>query len=137
MADQLVTAVIDYCISGGIGTLYATSGVSLQDGHRVETGAPTIALFMQTGGESYAQDQTEGYGFQVLVDSETVSGARDTARQIYDLLHEIVADYATNFGSFEVLWLRGVAPPQDIGPGPGGGKRFVVSTNFDARIKRA
>jgi hypothetical protein len=136
MADQFVTAVVDYCVSGLIGELYATSGVSLQDGMRRETAAPTIALFTQTGGESFAQDQTEGYGFQVLVDSETASGARSAARDIYDLLHETVAD-SSNFGSYDVLWLRGVAPPQDIGPGPGGGNRFVVSTNFDARIKRA
>jgi hypothetical protein len=136
VADELVTAVVDRCISGGIGTLYGTSGVSIQDGFRRETGAPTIAVFTQTGGESFAQDQMEGVGIQVLVDSETVSGARTTSRAIYDLLHETVADYATNFGSFEVLWLRGVAPPQDIGPGPGGGKRVIVSTNYDARIRR-
>ena len=135
MADQFVTAVVDYCVSGGIGALYATSGVSIQDGMRRETAAPTIAHFSQTGGESYAQDQTEGYGLQVLVDSETASGARTVARDIYDLLHETVAN-SSDFGSYEVLWLRGVAPPQDIGPGPGGSKRFTVSTNYDARIKR-
>lgn len=135
MADQFVTTVADFCISGGIGELYSTSGVSIQDGLRRETGAPTIAVFTQAPGESFAQDMTEGIGVQVLVDSETVSGARDTARTIYELLHETVADYA-NFGSFQVLWLRGIAPPQDIGPGPGDGKRFVVSTNYDARIRR-
>jgi hypothetical protein len=135
MADQLVTSVIDFCISGGIGALYATSGVSLQDGYRRESGAPTIALFNQTGGVSYAQDQTEGYGIQVLVDSETASGARAVAREIYDLLHETVAN-STDFGSYDVLWLRGIAPPQDLGPGPGGSQRFTVSTNYDARIKR-
>ena len=42
----------------------------------------------------------------------------------------------SGFGSFNVLWLRGIAPPQDIGPGPGASKRFTVSTNYDARIKR-
>jgi hypothetical protein len=136
MADQFVTAVVDRCISGGVGTLYATSGVSIQDGLRQETGAETIAVFTQSSGESFAQDQTEAQGIQVLVDSETVSGARDVARTIYELLHETVADYASGFGSFHVLWLRGVAPPQDIGPGPGGSKRFVVSTNYDARIIR-
>jgi len=136
MADQFVTAVVDRCVSGGIGTLYGTTGVSLQDGFRRETGAPTIALFSQATGESYAQAMTEGIGIQVLVDSVTVEDARTTARAIYDLLHETVANYATDFGSFEVLWLRGVAPPQDIGPGPGDGKRFVVSTNFDARIRK-
>jgi len=134
--QHFVTAVVDYCISGGIGELFATSGVSIQDGFRRESGAPTIAVFTQTGGESFAQDQTEGLGLQVLVDSVTVDDARDVARQIYDLLHETVANYATDFGSFRVLWLRGVAPPQDIGPGPGGSKRFVVSVNFDARIIR-
>ncbi len=135
MADEFVTAVVDYCVSGGIGALYATSGVSIQDGYRRVTEAPTIVLFSQTGGEAFAQDQMEGYAFQVLVDSETVSGARTTARAVYDLLHETIAN-KVDFGSFDVLWLRGVAPPQDIGPGPGGGKRFVVSTNYDARIKR-
>ena len=134
MADQFVTAVVDYCISGGIGAWYATSGVSLQDGLRRESGASTVVLFSQTGGESYAWDQSEGYGFQVLVDSETVSGARAVARDIYDLLHETVANNS-DFGSYEVLWLRGIAPPQDIGPGPGGSKRFTVSTNYDARLR--
>ena len=136
MADQFVTAVVDYCVSGSIGELYSTSGVSIQDGFRRETGAPTIALFTQTGGETFPQDQTEGYSFQVLVDSVTVDDARTAARAIYSLLNEVVADYATSFGSFNVLWLRGIAPPQDIGPGPGDGKRFVVSLNFDARIRR-
>ena len=136
MADQFVTAVVDYCVSGGIGTLYGTSGVSLQDGYRRETGANAIAVFRQTGGETFAQDQTEGSGFQVLVDSVTVDDARTAARAIYDLLNETVADYATGFGSFNVLWLRGIAPPQDIGPGPGDSKRFTVSLNFDARIRR-
>lgn len=139
MADEFVTAVLDRCVSGGIGALYATSGVSLQDGYRRDWKTPpyTIAVFRQTGGVSFAQDMTEAPTVQVLVDSATVSGARSTARAIYDLLHETVADYATNFGSYEVLWLRGVAPPQDIGPGPGGSKRFTVSVNFEARIKRA
>jgi hypothetical protein len=109
--------------------------VSIQDGFRRETGAPTIALFSQTGGRGYAQDQVEDLALQVLVDSTTVSGARAAARVIYDLLHETVAAY-TEFGSYEVLWLRGIAPPQDIGPGPGGSKRFVVSTNFEARIRK-
>lgn len=138
MADQFVTAVINHCISGGVGEsqLYATSGVSMQDGLRRDTGAPTIALFRQGPGESFAQGATEGYGIQVLVDSETVSGARATARDIYELLHEVVPLDGVSFGSFDVLWLRGVAPPQDVGPGPGDEKRFVVSTNYDARIKK-
>lgn len=135
MADQFVTAVVDYCISEGVGEKYATSGVSIQDGVRKETGAETIALFNQNPGTSYAQDQVEDCGIQVLVDSETVSGARDVAREIYELLHETVAN-DTDFGSFDVLWLRGVAPPQDLGPGPGGADRFIVSTNYGARIKR-
>lgn len=136
MSDQFVTAVVDYCVSGGIGGKYAASKVSLQDGMRRDTGAETIALFRQTGGESYPQDQTEGYGFQVLVDSETVSGARSTARDIYELLHEIVPLDSASFNGFDVLWLRGIAPPQDLGPGPGGADRFFVSTNYDARIKK-
>lgn len=135
MADQFVTAVVNYCIAQGIGALYAESGISIQDGMRRETGAETIVLFTQGPGTSFAQDQLEGYGVQVLVDSETVSGARAAARDIYDLLHETVADKA-NFGDHDVLWLRGIAPPQDIGPGPGGADRFVVSTNYDAMIKR-
>lgn len=133
MADQFVTAVVNHCVSGAIGEKYAASGVSIQDGLRRESGATTVALFSQTGGVSFPQDQTEGYTFQVLVDSPEAFDARTTARDIYDLLHETVA---TQLGSFEVLWLRGVAPPQDLGPGPGDSKRFTVSTNYEARIKR-
>jgi hypothetical protein len=135
MADQFVTAALQNCISGGIGSLYSTSGVSMQDGLRKQTGAPTIALFNQAGGTSFAQDQMESYGFQVLVDSDTPSGARTAARDIYDHLHETVAAYS-GFGDYEVLWLRGIAPPQDLGPGPGEADRFTVSTNYVARLRR-
>lgn len=130
---EFVNSAIWLCAVSGIGNLYATSGVSLQDGYRRETGATTIAVFRQTGGASFTFDTSEGYGFQVLVDSKTVSGARAVSRDIYNLLHDRLAEVISGVS---VLWVRGVAPPQDVGPGPGTGERFAVSTNYEARILR-
>jgi hypothetical protein len=130
---EFVNAVISECVVSGIGSLYATSGVSLQDGYRRETGAETIAVFRATGGVSLIFDTSEGYGFQVLVDSKTVSGARAVSRDIYNTLHNRLAEVISGYS---VLWVRGVAPPQDVGPGPGTGERFAVSTNYEARILR-
>lgn len=139
MPDEFVTAALQYVAANGIGTLYSASGVALQDGMRRAPGdlpgvAPeTIALFRETGGESLIFDTSEEYAFQVLVDSETVSGARKVSRDIYNLLHDT---RATVISGFSVLWLRGVTPPQDIGIGPGTGERFTVSTNYTARLLR-
>ncbi len=135
MAVELVDVAIEECVASGIGTRYSevTSGVALQNGMRRDTPAQTVALFLAQGGEGLPFDTSEGSGFQVLVDSETVSGARATARDIYNLLHDRRAEVISGVS---ILWLRGVAPPQDVGPGPGDSERFTVSTNYDARILR-
>lgn len=135
MAVELVDVVIAECVASGIGTRYSesVSGVALQNGMRRDTVAPTVALFLQAGGEGLPFDTSENAGFQVLVDSETVSGARAVARDIYNLLHDRTAEVISGVS---ILWLRGVAPPQDVGPGPGDSERFVVSTNYDARVLR-
>jgi len=133
--SQFVTALVDLCVASGIGTKYAEMGTSLQDGYRRDFNPQPaiVALFRQGAGASFPFDTSEEYGVQVLVDATTVSGARDTARDIYNLLHNRLAQVV---GDFSVLWLRGVAPPQDIGPGPADSKRFTVSTNYTARLLR-
>jgi hypothetical protein len=132
---DFVSALASYCVASGIGAFYATSGVSIQDGMRrsMDPEPATVVLFRQTGGESFAQDETEEQAVQVLVDSATVSGARAAARAVFELLHETVA---TTISGHRLLWLRGVAPPQDIGPSLGNSERFTVSTNFTARLVR-
>jgi hypothetical protein len=130
-----VTLALNECVASGVGTLYGQTGVSLQDGYRrdFDPSPDTVAVFRQSGGASVIHDYTEDYALQVLVDSKTVSGARTVARSIYNLLHERDAE---NIGGVNVLWLRGVAPPQDLGPGPAEGERFTVSVNFTARLLR-
>lgn len=130
---EFVDAAIWLCVTSGIGERYSASGVSIQNGMRRETGADTVALFRQTGGAGLPFDTSEGYGFQVLVDSETPEDARSASRAIYNLLHDRRAEVVSGFS---VLWVRGVAPPQDVGPGPGTSERFAVSTNYEARILR-
>lgn len=143
--DEFVTAAVYYVEANGIGSFptvsgaRVTSGVVLFDGKRRDGGdlpggrPDTIALFRQSAGEGLIFDTSEEYGFQVLVDSETVSGARAVSRLIYNLLNDT---RATVISGFELLWLRGIAPPQDIGDGPGSDERFIVSTNYTARILR-
>lgn len=131
--SEFVTALVDLTIASGIGEKYAATGVSIQDGYRRDTGADIVALFRQATGVSFPFDQTEEQGIQVLVDATTVSGARTTARAIYNLLHNRIAETQ---GGFRFLWLRGVAPPQDLGPGPADSKRFTVTANYTARLLR-
>lgn len=145
MAKEFAAVAMDYCEAQGIGGVYATSGVALQDGLRRAPGdlpgsAPdTIALFRGTGGETIVgatpgpTSTSEDYALQVLVDSETVSGARATARAIYDLLHDVRASVISGVS---VLWIHGVTPPQDLGTGPGSEERFLVTCNYTARLLR-
>lgn len=136
-----VDVLSGFMLDNGIGDgAYVASGVSLQNGVRRETGAETIVLLRQTGGTALQgaspgrSDSSNDWGFQVLVDSETASGARATAESIFELLH--AAQDASVISGYKVLWLRAVAPPQDVGPGPGPAKRFAVSTNYTARLVR-
>lgn len=132
---EFVTAAMNFCVASGIGGVYATSGISMQDGYRrsFDPEPAVTAVFRQSGGAGLPFDTSEEYALQVLVDATTVSGARTVARQIYNLLHNRLA---TIIGGYSVLWLRGVAPPQDLGPGPADRERFTVSANFTARLLR-
>ncbi len=132
---MFVNAALNLCVASGIGGLYAASGVSLQDGYRrdFEPEPDVIAVFRGSGGTPVVWDYTEDYGIQVLVDGSTVSGARAVARAIYENLHDRRAE---NIGGFGVLWLRGTALPQDLGPGPADSERFTVAVNFTARLLR-
>jgi hypothetical protein len=132
---EFVTALVNECVASGIGTLYGKTGVSIQDGFRRDfsPSPETVVLFRGGGGEGLPFDTSEEYAIQVLVDSATVSGARAVARQVYNQLHDRRAE---NIGGFGVLWLRGVAPPQDLGPGPADRERFTVTANFTARLLR-
>lgn len=131
---EFVSAAANLLVSGGVGTLYATSGTSVQMNVRRDTGAETVVLLSQTGGLAFPHDAKEQYAFQVMVDSTTISGARTTARAVFDLLHERVAE---EIGGHDVLWLRAVTLPQAIPMGPSGGpdkERFQFSVNFDALL---
>ena len=136
MAIEFVTAVINELEASGIGEVYATSGISLQDGYR--RGAPedggisgAVALLRQTAGVNFPRDDSYQVGIQILVDAETVSGARAASQTIYNFLHEKTT---VCFGTFRVLWMRANTRPQDLGDGPGGNERYQVSTNYNAHI---
>ncbi len=133
---EFVDVVADMLVGAGIGARYSTSGVSIQVNYRRDIGAPTVVLLMQQGGLSHPFNYKENYAVQCLVDSATISGARDTSRQVYDLLNETVA---TEVSGHQVLWLRAIAPPQAIPVGPGGGEheRYQFSVNFDALLVKA
>lgn len=133
---EFVDALADYLVASGIGSRYSTSGVSVQVNYRRDTGAPTVVLLMQQGGASYPRGYKENYAVQCLVDSDAISGARDTSRQVYNLLHETVA---TEISGHQVLWLRAIAPPQAVPVGHGGEahERYHFSVNFDALLVKA
>jgi len=139
--SEFVTAAVDLCVASGVGTLYGRPAerdntvVSVQDGYRrdFDPEPAVVAVFRGGGGAGLPFDTSEDYGMQVLVDATTVSGARAVSRQIYNLLHNRLAQVV---GGFSVLWLRGVAPPQDLGPGPSDSERFTVTANYTARLLR-
>jgi hypothetical protein len=133
---EFIDAVADLLVASGVGARYSTSGTSIQVNYRRDEGAPVVVLLMQQGGLSHPRNYKENYAVQCLVDSTTISGARDTCRQVYDLLHETVA---TEISGHQVLWLRAIAPPQAIPVGPGGGEheRYHFSVNFDALLVKA
>lgn len=133
---EFVDAVADLLVASGIGSRYSTSGTSVQVNYRRDTGAPIVVLLMQQGGLSHPFNYKENYAVQCLVDGTTISGARDTARQVFDLLHEVVA---AEVSGHQVLWMRAIAPPQAIPVGAGGSEheRYQFSVNFDALLVKA
>ncbi len=133
---EFIDVMADMLVASGVGARYATSGTSIQVNYRRETGAPIVVFLLQQGGLAFPFDYKEQYAVQCLVDGTTISGARDKARQVFDLLHETVA---TEVSGHQVLWLRAIAPPQAIPVGPGGGEheRYQFSVNFDALLVKA
>lgn len=135
---QFITALAQYLEAQGVGEIYSTSGVSIQDGMRRDLSdiggpPPTIALVRQGPGDPLinALQTNELYGVQVLVDSETVSGARETSRTIFSLLSGVRAQVISGF---RVMSVQAIDLPADIGVAPGASERFTVSTNYTARI---
>ncbi len=132
---EFVDSVADYMVLSGVGARYATSGTSIQVTVRRDIGATTVVLVTPQGGLAFPKKQTEQQAFQVLVDSDTISGARVKAREVFDLLHDVHAVILPS--GHEVLWMRAVALPQAIPNGPGRGEIFQFSVNFDAVLKLA
>lgn len=136
---EFVYTIADDLVSGSIGGLFGSpvSGVSIQPGTRRELfggdrGVTVVAL-IPTGGAAFSRDEKESYGFQAWVDSPTVSGASDTARLVFDRLHERTAEV---LGGHQVLWIRAIAPPQAIPASPTA-ERFQFSVNFDSLLVKA
>ncbi len=89
---EFIRAVADDLVSGSVGALYATSGVSIQVTNRreIQLGAvgDTIVLLQQSGGNPWPRGSAEEYGFQVLIDSnDAVSG--EVAARALELLIEL------------------------------------------------
>lgn len=132
-SGEFLDRVADLVVASGIGTgRYATSGVSVQVSFRRELGAPTVLLLTPTGGLTHERGALETQSFQAFVDSETLELARDTARELFDLLHETGT---TEIGGHAVTWIRALAPPQAVPVGPDA-KRFQFSVNFDALLAK-
>lgn len=133
-SGEFIDRLADLLVASGFGERGPTaSGVSIQTSFRRESEVgPTTALLSQTGGASFPWGFKEEYGVQLLVDSSTVSGAKTTARAIYDFLHETTAQVISGH---KVLWLRAIAPPQAIPTGPDE-SRFQFAVNFNALLVR-
>lgn len=132
VSGEFLDRVADLLVASGIGTgRYSTSGVSVQVSFRRDV-APTVLLLTPTGGLTHDRDSLETQSFQAFVDSTTLSGARDTARALFDFLHETGT---TEIGGHAVTWIRALAPPQAMPTGPNE-KRFQFSVNFDALLAK-
>lgn len=132
-SGEFIDRLADLLVASGFGILGApTSGAAVQVDFRRD-GPEMVLLLSQTGGVSYPFGDKEEYGFQVLVDATTISGAKATARGVYDFLHETIVQ---EIGGHRVLWLRAIAPPQAIPAGPKP-ERFQFSTNYRALLVRA
>lgn len=134
---EFLDAVALDLVASGVGGLYGSpvSGVSIQVNVRREVpGANTVVLLKQTGGAAFPFDYKEQQAFQCFVDSTTISGARDTARTVFDQLHERTAE---TISGHRVLWMRAIAPPQSVPLGPTDSKGFQFSVNFDALLVKA
>lgn len=131
---ELVEGIAHLLIASGVGAASATSGVAIFHSYERDTGAPTTLVIRATGGTGVAPRlEWEEQTFQIITRSRgTVSGAMAAARAAYGVLHDLHMQVVS--GNHKVLWCRAIAPPADIGPGPGGGEDFLVSTNFSARL---
>lgn len=134
---EFVQAVALDLVASGVGALYATSGTSIhvnvrrdQPGNTVNT----VVLLKQTGGVAFPLNTKEQYAFQCFVDSDTIAGARDTARTVFDQLHERTAEVISGH---RVLWMRAIGPPQAVPLGPTESKGYQFSVNFDAMLVKA
>jgi hypothetical protein len=128
---EFVDAIALRLEANGLGTLYSTSGTSIQVRSRRDTGADQVILLRPTGGLEFERKTTETYAIQCLAESATASGANVLARQVWTDLHDITREVISGFN---VLWMRALAPPQDLGAGPGDQERFLFTVNFDARL---
>ncbi len=135
---EFVRAVANDLVSGGVGVLYATTGVSIQVNARrdIMQGNPgdTIVLVMQTGGIVRPRGSAEEYGIQALVDSNDVVSGEVAARAVFDRLKE---RFNVTLGGHVVHWLRAIASPQAVPMGPAAGQppeSFMFSINFNALI---
>ncbi|MCI0669328.1 MAG: minor capsid protein [Myxococcaceae bacterium] len=129
---EFVDVVADLLVASGVGGLYEGS-TQVQVNFRREQEQAATVLVVQTGGVAFPFDHKEQAAFQVLMDATTISGGQALARQVFELLHEVVA---TEVGGYQVLWMRAVAPPQLVA-WPGDDERHAWSLNFDALIAKA
>ncbi len=133
---EFITAIADDLVSGGIGELVSTSGVSIHQNVRRDVGAPHYVTLKQTGGLAFAHKGKEQYALQVMIDSNDPVSGQTIARDVYDRLHERIS---VTLGGHDVLWIRAIAPPQAVPMGPSAGQppeRFQFSVNFDSLIRK-
>lgn len=133
---EFITAVANDLVSGGVGALVATSGVSIHQNVRRDTGADHYVTLKQTGGLSFPHKGKEQYTIQAMIDSDDVVSGQTIARSVYDRLNERIS---VTLGGHDVLWIRAITPPQAVPMGPSAGQppeRFQFSVNFDSLIRK-
>ena len=134
---EFIEAVALDLVASGVGSLYGSSGVSIQVNVRRDEPGNSITTWVvlrQTGGLAFALNTKEQYAFQCFVDSTTFSGAQTVARMVFDQLHERTAEVISGH---QVLWIRAIAPPQAVPLGPTDSKGYQFSVNFDAMLVKA
>lgn len=131
-----IAALADDLVASGVGSLYASSGVSIQVNFRRETGAPHIVLLRETGGTSWPWAAKENLGVQVVVDSTDLISGQTLARNVYDQFHDRVSE---TISGHRMLYLRSTSGPPmalPLGPATDTPGRYTFSANFDALIAK-
>lgn len=143
---SFVHALADLLVASGVGALYVNSGTCIQVNFRRDpisgaTADTVVTLYAAPGGQSAPFDAWEIQAVQAIVDARDPNDASTRAQSVYDTLHETAAATITGTtvsGSFEVLWMRAVSPPQAVPVGPLlEGDRHQFSVNFSAFIRKA